>query len=470
MWTQTKARELHLRSIDEDLLLLGVAAESDPQTKDMLAQCKITSAFISEYLAKLPPHAVLPAGAAISFTSAAKSVLFAAAELASELQSDKLLPEHILYALLDAKAKLARSLLESKGADVEALKSYLGRQLRIDEFVLGSVRPITRPERPAKTLDEWFTQESIQAVTRAQDSASAEGKKAVCIDHLLAALIDMNAWVPAEVAPKLRALLDYARGEGDTAQAAAEFSPRVVKAFMEAKSETSRRAAECVAPEHLLLGAVKVLAAPDATSESEGLYGTLKTAYVNHVNELARNKARPEPEPLEIDDHTVRATVRFVNTVKRALNHAKSVGELNIGVPQLVLALINEASISEVPFISNRTDSLTQAQIEIKKLIDNRHTEGDVITSIVQSAAEHAKRLCSKRLDINHLALALLDDAIQDESVAVVIRGLGDGSSRLAARKRLEQCLLWQSGKETYQAEPGVTVDLQKIHLLLSDG
>jgi hypothetical protein len=144
------------------------------------------------------------------------------------------------------------------------------------------------------------------------------------------------------------------------------------------------------------------------------------------------------------------------------MKHAR-VGK--IGINHIVIALLDEALNSEVQFVKHREKEFNEARIAIENLKSDRRMSRELVKNILDRAVVNAKRLGSQRLDINHLALSLLDEnhAAVNIMLVAVDRNIVSEKARKVLKLRLDQCLLHQSGLP-HQIEPGEILDLSDIY------
>ncbi len=267
-----------------------------------------------------------------------------------------------------------------------------------------------------------------------------------------------------------------------TIESEISFSKELLHVFILSREEAVKRGSETIGPEHLLLGLFKAMVDGKISGPMRALTspGEAYTQFRTALNDYWRSQNVPvlgEPmlEPLVEAENKVRATSRLVRTIKRALTRTQLSGDMTCRLPHLILALIEEARMSEVAFINNRVSAIALAESQIAseqsesaptETKQSRAPELLFLETTTRRAAEHAKRLNSKRLDINHLGLALLEE--NDDAILTMLEAFGGVKSRIAVRHRLELCLLYQRYQSPYQKEPGEILDLTKISELLA--
>lgn len=499
MLAQEKARTLGLSCIDSDVMLYGLLAEGTSKAAQILAKAGLNLSVLDAALKDKYPTANDFVGIEIQFSADVEKALSRARTRSDYVGSQVVEPEHILREL--TMYPVVYSLFPSSS--------------------MTHPKPIAAAgsaTRPPKTLTEWFTTEAIQVVSQAEERARADGSAHITVDHMLSALILECSWVPSQVlagfgltdarsdvlfggqsggrfvAPaegkaKAKANAKANVNAQATAKATAKakvktrapsnmsFASETSLVFVKAQAEAAQRLCSSIGPENLLLGLLKSVA--DGTVHSallpatsaDQLYSQVNEALSDFLNAQAPPRKQTFVEPLEVDTDRVLATKRFVSTIRRALEFAHESKEKRVEVPHLVMALIESARTSEVTFVENHTQSLNLVEAAIAKRSPATHarTKGkafvtDTLESIARRAADHARRLQSNRLDINHLGLALLDE--DNGAVDSVVNALGAQNNRGSMRRRLDWCLHYQRFQNGYQAEPGVVIDLRELNRL----
>jgi ATP-dependent Clp protease ATP-binding subunit ClpA len=518
MLAQEKARKLGLSQIDSQVVLYGILCEGTSKAAQILGAGGLSLSALDQTLEKRYSPVTDRIAPEIPFNIKVERAFSLAGERSANLGSQTVEPEHILYELLvdpQLNSFLISSLFIPSGLIAGALFRHMHGSLCNEEslkqrYQQSSIRPGTLPAALPRKLNEWFTTEAIQAVVEAQKCAQAEGSDKIKADHLLSALIPACTWIPPRVlascAPASArsaesdgyAGSDQHAGSHGLARSEAQqntnaedpdakaFAEEIVSIFINARAEAANFGSSRIGPGHLLLGLLKSVDKGQVEScfsretVTEELYHLVKGRFVESVKTHLSTRPQALVEPLVVDTDRVRATTRFVSTIKRAQELAFVSNQNAVEIPHLVRALIESARSSEVAFVQNHTTSLKLVEevieggnpdgnpdIKKKPKKGKKKAEADKLQSIVRRAADHAKRLHSNRLDINHLGLALLDE----ESVAVdsVVNALGQSNSRGSLRRRLDWCLLFQRYQQGYQSEPGEVINLRELDRLHPD-
>ena len=115
------------------------------------------------------------------FTKKTLEALGAAESIAIENQNMQVMPEHLLYALVDQDGGLIPNLLKKAGIDIDKLLAMTDSAIRKIPAVSGSGR------EPGKI---YISPVTDKILTRAERMAHAEGDEYVSVEHVMLALFD----------------------------------------------------------------------------------------------------------------------------------------------------------------------------------------------------------------------------------------------------------------------------------------
>jgi ATP-dependent Clp protease ATP-binding subunit ClpA len=192
---------------------------------------------------------------------------------------------------------------------------------------------------------------------------------------------------------------------------------------------------------------------------AQSIYPEISAALARQVE----NEEKPDITlaPLVVNEHTVLSTQRLMDVLSKAYKRGRESSREEPAIIDLLFALFDEANNSEVDFVRNRLDGIDGV---LKRFADENagSDPSPALRQILSCAVEHAKRVGSRRLDINHLSMALLDE--NHPCINAVVPAFNEGQrARTALKRRLEQCLLWQTYHRAFQSEEGQPLDLDRL-------
>jgi ATP-dependent Clp protease ATP-binding subunit ClpA len=121
------ARALNHESIDTGHLLLGLIAQAQSLAAQVLERLHVTERSATAELVRMNPRSENPSADALPFESDAKEVLESALEEAMRFASSKIMPEHILLALLRSPGSTAARVLAANNVNPASVRSELMR-------------------------------------------------------------------------------------------------------------------------------------------------------------------------------------------------------------------------------------------------------------------------------------------------------------------------------------------------------
>jgi hypothetical protein len=162
-------------------------------------------------------------------------------------------------------------------------------------------------------------------------------------------------------------------------------------------------------------------------------------------------------------------TQRLIRVLRFAKEEALLVQQPLVWAPHLVLAILREALNSEVTFVTNRAFDSAKLRIAVSRANDfirlNTRVEANLTTRLAPEsrgflllARDKAYELKSISIDVNHLALALLE-------TQKWLRELVDtftGSNFLILARRLEKCSVLHQDAG-YSSSIGLVVSLDEV-------
>jgi ATP-dependent Clp protease ATP-binding subunit ClpA len=516
MKAQEKARKLSLSSIDMDLVLYGIIAENknalvknDDQIEAKIT--KLAASLETKYSAfsKLENWSSLE----IPFTANVETVFKNAKDLSKKLAADTVAPEHIFYQLLfDPTVRNLLTSHEIRPADlffgslpnatyspevVEFELNFIRNEMAAkkdspdvqiktgaqahEQNQIRSAESQSASEKP-RSIDQWFTEDAIAVVAKAEDLARSSSSNLIELNHLLSASIPACDWLPPAIISRVGAALE---DPGKTATRAKTktkllFSEEVSAVFIKAHTEAVQRGCTSIGAEHLLLASLRSIVDGSVQSKNlkaavgSDLFAEASVALSRHLHKRVETRERETIEPLVVSKFKINATSRFVTTIKRAIELGLNSKDQSVNTRHMLRALVESARISEVGFLESRGMALAFIEDEedckntgAKSALTVADINLDKLKAITKCASEHAQRLGSNRLDINHFGLALLDK--KDHEVELVLEALGGAHSHASLKRRLEWCLFYQKFQSGYKAEAGQVINLRAIEKLYSD-
>ena len=333
------------------------------------------------------------------------------------------------------------------------------------------------PEAPRKR--NHFTQEMEALIVDARSRAEQLNHAQVGVEHLLLSLAesDFRGAAFARSIVKMESVA-YRLSQFESPQRASFllntpvsdgylFDSEAKTVLAEAWNQARTRYEEGVSCEHLLLGIL-------ALSESINLFhfadhGKLAIflmqlrGQLDSENRSAPLLVEPLPQP-DSEDEVIIVTSRVLSALRSAKGHAGVNNQFQAEAPHLVLGLIAEALNSEVDFVKNRENKVR----EIRELLSKKRglPSGEEITRdsvvfapgvwqlLVRAKAE-AQRTRTEKVDLNHLAIAVLssEKELADELAKC------SGIAASALQIRLQQCIFWQHHR---RMDVGVGIELRK--------
>jgi ATP-dependent Clp protease ATP-binding subunit ClpA len=458
MIAQDIARKESLPLIDVNALLYGLLSQRNSKAADIVLR-NIHCSFEGvnwKFKIRASPRVALPTQE-IPFSEQTIKILKYARRVATHVNAPSVTPEHLLFALVCWSDLVSEIIVDSNG-DMQAIEKEIAAELDLNRSYFPAINAESGKKRDPKSIYEWFNDDSIRIVRHASELARARKSSLITAHDLHRALRNQITVITPEMMAKIRPSLQKTKGSESTVK----LSQEVLSIFVEAQKASGTSPIE---PKHLLFGFLtlakdgKIAGQPSLPSETwQSLRNTIITSDYPERKSVT-------VLPLEVDEHTIRITSRLQRTLVNAKNYMKQACVGKIGVNHLVLALLDEASNSEVEFVKNREKEFNMARTDIRNLKSDRRVSRELIKDILDRALVNAKRLGSLRLDINHLALSLLDEnhAAVNVMLVAVARDITSEKARKVIKLRLDQCLIYQSG-HPHQIEPGEILDLSDIY------
>ncbi len=472
MLAQQKARELNLSCIDSDVLLYGILAEGTNAIAKSLLFAGDRLSRLEEVLSKryaaqgdLPRNWIKDE---IPFSPDVNNALASAKDIYAKYSGASVEPEHIYLGLLqdlDLQPLLDDVLpdWQNFGKMAANFPKQYNAWPNLNDLQGNLARETPPPAAAPRTLEDWFTKDAIETVAQAEEYARLAGSEKISVDHLLTASVYVCHWMPRHLAIDLPAPAAVAKPGARKIQTAKKsvFADEITPVLITARKEAVQRGCTNIGSGHILLALLKTVGEGAVVSESYSataageLYRPVGAALAEHMKEQLPPRVETIIEPLIVSRDKVNATSRFVATIRRALALAHQSSNRCVEVQHIIKALIESARSSEVAFISNHDAALSEVESSllretaaVDKKVESSKINLNLLKVVTKNAIEHAKRLESNRLDINHLGLALLD---QNESeVELVVEAFGGKHSRTTVRRRLEWCLFYQKFQPGY--------------------
>jgi hypothetical protein len=422
-----------------------------------------------------------------NFSDASVQVIMRAHKLAVELKLPEMDALVLLLALLMESSKALRKAesvgvfflavrdkLESRPkvemvpfplkfdeATEEAFK-WLSRQAQIDgttvepEDFYGSVislpaisawlgQQTVQTVRPARSPREWFGTNTFAVLDAAGEDARKTGCEHIEVQNLISGAAAQIDWLPNVIRAGISALRDVPGGNVAVQMARdLELSPAAVEVICAARNRAEVMARDAIEPDHILWAAL-------GTVNKE-----LQELLIEAIDEHARQSVANRPLTyVSIDETRVWMAPRLVALLKRV--HAFTVADY-------IEALYEEAKKSETAFMLNRTGRVDAILKNLREF--NEKME---LRTLLQKAVSQAVQLGSPRLDLNHVALALL--ALESEAVTLAVMAIVDPEERksrpkMILQRRLEMCTIYQVGRTDLITGPSVEVDLDALDSL----
>lgn len=461
---QLKAQLESLSCIDSNTLLYGVLSlESNESIQVCLNRLQTSIEKFNWQFQKKAAYGATLQNLAIPISTRSQKIFEYAGRVASHGGKEHIAPEHLLFALI-CWSDLAAEIIESANVDTQVVYTELSALLKLERSYFPAINAESR-KNPPKSLNEWFHPEARQTIQRAVEIAKERNSSLVSTYDLHVALADRLSDVPQEALTKTRPAPEF--GKRKNRDATPDFSPEVLSVFVEAQKGSDSPA---VRSKDLLIGYLslaaegKLAGLPCMPSEA---WNELR--YKVFSSDYPEDKSKPgnaeTPLPLEVDDHTIRITKRLQRVLVSAKHYMQKSHVGKVGINHLMLALLDEAENSEIEFVKARQSELIDARTALSNLKSDRRVSRDLLSTVLNRAMQHAKRLNSNRLDLNHLALSLLEEnhAAVNIMIVAVDSHIATDKARRLLRSRLDQCMVRQTGT-AHQTEPGEQLDLSDVY------
>jgi ATP-dependent Clp protease ATP-binding subunit ClpA len=461
---QEKAKQDNLSYIDSNAILYGLLSLENNRAAQVCLKSLQTS--IEKYdwqFQKKATYGATLQSLEIPISLRSLRIFGYAGRVAEHGGNENIGPEHLLFSLI-CWSDLARQIIDNAGGDTKTIETELSAMLKLERSYFPAINAEVRKKDP-RSLNDWFHPDARQTIQRAVEVAKERKSSLVSTYDLHVALADRLSDVPEEAITKTRPAPEL--GKRRSADATPDFSPEVLSVFVEAQKGSDTPA---VRSKDLLIGYLslaaegKLAGLPHMPSES---WEELRNQVFN--SDYPENKPASleseSPLPLEVNDHTVRITKRLQRVLANAKLYMKHSHVGKVGINHLLLALLDEAENSEIKFVRTRESEFRNARAALVNLKSDRRVSRELLTTIMNRAVLNAKRLNSRRLDLNHLALALLEEthAAVNIMIAAVESHIVADKARRVLKSRLDQCMVQQSGN-AHQTEPGEQLDLSDIY------
>jgi ATP-dependent Clp protease ATP-binding subunit ClpA len=421
----------------------------------------------------------------IEFSETAREMMELAFKASAADASPELTNAHVLYALLveDASCSVVE-LLKSLGVDLGTLRRRIDIILKLSErsSLGGTAIPVhtpgSSPSEPSTSESKFavtdvFDEASVSLIETARMTARALSHSSVRHVHLLAAFAKLGSW--REYVTELMSfvgsdeLLDAILIEaGENDDSPIDFADDIKGVLVSAKDLARVNSKGLIEPVMLLYGmAIK------NSSEFFKQNGSVKIWQLaqrirkdvltrDATSDLSSSGQTEEPPKQsskpELKLASQQESIYFISTERlvRVLRFAKAEALLSnqslVEAPHLVLAMIRESFFSEIAFVKYRESDVEQLKKSVCRERDTfTHTMSinEATSEIKLSprsrellllARDQARELRLPYIDLNHLAIALLE--AEDWLPALIADS--EFSSAGALVKRLKQCSLQQ--------------------------
>ena len=412
------------------------------------------------------------------------------AVLALDFSTADKLPEvsnaHILKALLveDARCSVVE-MLKSLDVDLETLRRRTEIILKLSNRpdsveatkLPESVRPVAALQNESTSsesklaIHDVFDDATVSVMKIAQGTARALGDSLVRLDHLLAAFGVLGFWrqhvdeIMTFVRSEhlLSANLIAASVDDDSP---IEFADDIKDVLLVARELSKVNTRGLIEPVMMLYGMVK-MGSPRFFKDNQGdrLWQFAASIRQEILNEFeARNKAliseayKNFPFPGQAGEQPLLEPVYLMLTERlvRVLRIAKAEAELLhhpfVEAPHLVLAMIRESFFSEVKFVKDREIDVEKLKEDVSRVCEalTPSVTLDELSSTIKLAPksrgllllarDQARELRLSYIDLNHLAIALLE--AEDWLRPLVADSKFSNAAALV--KRLKQCSFLQ--------------------------
>lgn len=459
MYAQEKAKTENQLLIDTNTILYGLLSLENNRTAHLcLNRVESGTAGFNWQFQKKANYGTTLQNLEVRISRRAMKIIEYAGAVAAREDSAVVTPEHLLFALV-CWSDLARQIIDSSGADVPSIEQELCEILKLERSFFPEIDAESR-KKDSKTLVDWFNPDARRTIQNALESARLRKSNSVSIYDLHLALSDQITDLPPQFFTMTAPTAEFHVMKN--IEKTQNFSPEVLSVFVEAQKRSGTRS---VTPKDLLIGYLSLAMEGKITGLPNMATGSWKDLRNKVIDSEYAHYKSVEILPFQVTEHTIRMTGRLRRVLVNAKYYMVHCRVGKIGINHLVSAVLDEADNSEVEFVKNRESELREARAAVLKLKSDRRASRELLKDILERSVSNAKRLNSNRLDIHHLALALLDENHLAVNIVLMAVEGNIGTERAAKelRLRLERCLLHQIGHPR-QSEPGELLDLANVY------
>ncbi|HEY9777620.1 MAG TPA: Clp protease N-terminal domain-containing protein [Planktothrix sp.] len=334
----------------------------------------------------------------------------------------------------------------------------------------------------------WFSRDGELLIAGAKEISNAEGQSSVHIKHLLCSLATTECGAQkilnsSNTFENLKQCFNSVAHSEPVHESDNEslFTSTVVELLEASYAEARQLGAESVGSEHILLALVRPCSAsPEPlsallTDPNASLFEDARklcseiTRYCFDGSVAADTKTREQSSSQIADRETLILTQRALRALERAVVESRRAGKERLEISHLVLGLISEAEHSASEFVNERrievglvrenlweTGAPTSA---IKVGTGAIPTDLSQLDAVLLQAAKEAEETRTTFIDINHIALAILD--VAPDSVTDLLKVFQ--MPPVYMRRRLRWCLMWSMRQREYREQVIVTLTRENL-------
>jgi hypothetical protein len=312
-----------------------------------------------------------------------------------------------------------------------------------------------------KDPSQWFNDASMQIVLAAETHARKRAREVVDVDCFLAAALEfptrISDHVGTELVSRAKAVQEQTPGVEEIPLGAS-----AIQLLGKAREVARFVGTKVIEPEHILTAILSLVKDRSVMLSDYDLDAAAAEVMHKKAVQLLRpqDALRLDTELPSISGTIIPASPRLLSVLKRTRALANGGDVL---AAYYIKALFEEAQNSEVPFVENRIERINAAVATLEQM---KNPPSLSMIELLEIAWQYAIRLGFQRLDINHIALALLDQAHDSITLAVnAVVEQGELRSRATLRRRLENCLMRQG---TPGCGPTVEINITDLDSSLS--